>query len=297
MYTSHRPDPSSAYGPTDFISTIWKIDTTFAGTDQQDSHEFLMFMLNCMHNHHTQEITLANGVDEKNCKCLAHQVFGGESQSEIKCIGCGNVNRKVELMFDIGLQIRGKSKVSLMLAGATNGKNGSGKPSPTSPSSSAGSSDIGDISTGQTLQDCLDKYTAPEHLDQNQYRCSNCSTSKGATKQMSIKILPNVLCLQLKRFDGRLAKVDEHVRFPTTLDMAPYTSHAIGKTPDNRDCTYDLFAVVSHIGANIHKGHYINFAKFNGEWFEFNDHIVEWVSQEQVLRSKAFVPLLVLVNE
>jgi len=84
--------------------------------------------------------------------------------------------------------------------------------------------------------------------------------------------------------------VDEHIRFPVTLDMTPYTSHTLSNTPDKRDCTYDLFAIVSHIGVNIHKGHYINYAKFNGEWFMFNDHIVEWVSEETVLRSKAYLP-------
>lgn len=53
------------------------------------------------------------------------------------------------------------------------------------------------ISIGFTIYSNI-RYTAAEHLDRTQYTCSNCSTSTGATKQMSIKILPNVLCLQLK---------------------------------------------------------------------------------------------------
>jgi len=102
---------------------------------------------------------MATNGDERRCKCLAHQVFGGESQSQVTCRGCGTVNRKVEMMFDIGLQIRGKAKVVITL----NGKNGgSVKGSPTSPSSSAGSSDTGDGTAGtQSLQDCLDKYAFP----------------------------------------------------------------------------------------------------------------------------------------
>jgi ubiquitin carboxyl-terminal hydrolase 22/27/51 len=135
-----------------------------------------------------------------------------------------------------------------------------------------------------------------EHLDRTQYTCSYCSASTGATKQISIKVLPNVLCLQLKRFNGRSIKIDEHVRFPVTLDMTPYTIHSISNVSDKRDCTYDLFAVVSHIGANIHKGHYINYAKFNGEWFLFNDHVVEWVAEETVLRSKAYSPFITCIN-
>jgi uncharacterized UBP type Zn finger protein len=158
MYSPVRADPAQAFGPTDFISTIWKIDATFAGTDQQDSHEFLMFLLNAMHSHHYPTSPTTNG-DERRCKCLAHQVFGGESQSQVTCRGCGTVNRKVEMMFDIGLQIRGKPKVVITL----NGKNGgSVKGSPTSPSSSAGSSDTGDGNAAtQSLQDCLDKFVSP----------------------------------------------------------------------------------------------------------------------------------------
>lgn len=152
MYNPIRPDPTLAFGPTDFISTVWKIDSTFAGTDQQDSHEFLMFLLNCMHSHHSADSPKLE--DERGCKCLAHQVFGGESQSTVTCIGCGKVNRKVEMMFDIGLQIRGKPKIVINL----NGKSGSVKGSPTSPSSSAGSSDAGETAGVQTIEGCLDKY-------------------------------------------------------------------------------------------------------------------------------------------
>jgi len=108
-----------------------------------------------MHIHHFPEESEGKEMDEKGCKCLAHQVFGGESQSQVTCNGCGKVNRKVEMMFDIGLQIRGKPKIILNLGNGK--KNGSGKGSPTSPSSSTASSDY-DPSTSQTLQDCLDKY-------------------------------------------------------------------------------------------------------------------------------------------
>ena len=147
-----RSDPALAFGPTEFISTVWNIDTRFAGIDQHDSHEFLIFLLNCMHSHHQDEEATQELVDERGCKCLAHQVFGGESQSQVTCRGCGKVNQKVEMMFDIGLQIKGKAKVVI----SSNGKNGSVKGSPASPSSSAGSSD-GDITSAQSLQDCLDK--------------------------------------------------------------------------------------------------------------------------------------------
>jgi hypothetical protein len=171
MYTSTRPDPTIAFGPTDFISTVWKLNTAIAGATQQDSHEFLMFLLNCMHSHQKPE-SPKKGEDERGCKCLAHQVFGGESQSTVTCSGCGKVNRKVEMMFDLGLQIRGKPKVVFSL----NGKNGSVKGSPISPSSSGGSSDI-DGFAGESLQDCLDRYYPAKHFLMEKIYCSGTSRS------------------------------------------------------------------------------------------------------------------------
>jgi ubiquitin carboxyl-terminal hydrolase 22/27/51 len=201
-------DPFTPYGPTDFISTVFKSSALFAGADQQDSHEFLIFLLNAMHSHHT-----GTPGDERMCKCLAHQVFGGESQSSVRCEGCGKTNVTREMMFDIGLQIREKDRAANGKSAAVNGS--SAKGSPVSPSSSGGSSSdatatAAEMSTTHSIQDCLDKYgrfpggglmrryTSLEHLDQSQYTCSNCSNSTGATKQMSIKVLPNVLCIQLK---------------------------------------------------------------------------------------------------
>jgi ubiquitin carboxyl-terminal hydrolase 22/27/51 len=158
-------DPSTPFAPTDFITTVWKISTLFAGTDQQDSHEFLIFLLNAMHSHTFSGNGKGEERDERQCRCLVHQVFGGESQSSVRCEGCGQTNVTREMMFDIGLQIRGKAKIGGMNGkGVTNGNavtaGGSMKGSPVSPSSSGGSSDVTttEVSLTQSLQDCLDKF-------------------------------------------------------------------------------------------------------------------------------------------
>ena len=160
MYSSTTTsDPSTPLAPTDFIFTIFKISTAFAGVDQQDSHEFLIFLLNAMHSHHFPEGG-SEERDERLCRCLAHQVFGGESQSSVRCAGCGKTNVTHEMMFDIGLQIRKKEKT-------TNGNGAAGgsvKGSPVSPSSSGESSDVtttAEVSVTESLQDCLNKFISP----------------------------------------------------------------------------------------------------------------------------------------
>ena len=59
-----------------------------------------------------------------------------------------------------------------------------------------------------------------------------CDWQRSATKQMSIRQLPPVLCLHLKRFKatdkGATKKVESRVVFPVShLDMAPFTSAAV----------------------------------------------------------------------
>lgn len=51
-----------------------------------------------------------------------------------------------------------------------------------------------------TLQECLERFTTPEKLGVNDYNCGKCSGGNGqeATKQLTIKRLPPVLCIQLK---------------------------------------------------------------------------------------------------
>ena len=51
-----------------------------------------------------------------------------------------------------------------------------------------------------TLQECLERFTTPEKLGTNEYNCRKCSggSVQEATKQLTVKRLPPVLCIQLK---------------------------------------------------------------------------------------------------
>lgn len=50
-----------------------------------------------------------------------------------------------------------------------------------------------------TLSGCLESFTSPERLMAGVYNCSGCDgTQQKATKQLRIKKLPSILCMQLK---------------------------------------------------------------------------------------------------
>ena len=101
------------------------------------------------------------------CSCIVHQTFYGKLQSTIECLspGCKDVNTSIESFLDLSLGLETFSKK----------KNLKGTP--------------------LSLQKCLDEeYKNWENCD---YNCRKCD-SRDARKQLSIKSLPNVLCIQLK---------------------------------------------------------------------------------------------------
>ncbi|KAM0667826.1 hypothetical protein ACQRIU_003691 [Beauveria bassiana] len=116
----------------------------------------------------------------------------------------------------------------------------------------------------------------------------------------SVKRLPNVLSIQLKRFeykqgrhDHAASKVDVPVHFPLQLNMLPYTNRV--RSRDSREnmelqrsCVYDLLSVVVHVG-ELETGHYTSYCRVGDQWFKFNDHKVELASLSDVLGAQAYL--------
>jgi hypothetical protein len=68
----------------------------------------------------------------------------------------------------------------------------------------------------------------PEQLGLNQYQCQSCQ--QAVVKQLSLKELPPILSIQLKRFEHGLSstsKIEAKVKIPLFLDMTPHTTRAV----------------------------------------------------------------------
>jgi len=104
--------------------------------------------------------------------------------------------------------------------------------------------------------DCLHSYTSQEKLtDSEKYYCGRCHEKQEATKKFTVVELPEVLCLQLKRFRWRTVlrnKIDAYVQFPTVLDMEEYSRLDATQGP----ALFQLYGVVIHHGAGSLSGHY-----------------------------------------
>ncbi|KAF8468917.1 hypothetical protein BDZ91DRAFT_656190 [Kalaharituber pfeilii] len=280
FFTSDKVD---GYGPVNLLTTSWKCEQALAGYQQQDAHEYLHFLLNQLH---TSSGGTTDTKSDDSCKCIIHRSYYGKLQSDVTCGNCHNVTTAVDLIMDLPLELKPK---------AEKGKKGGW-----------GSNEVDEHGNPiLTLQECLERFTTPEKLGVSEYNCSKCagSTQQEATKQLTVKRLPPVLCIQLKRFEHSAygsSKIDTRVRFPIQLDMTPFTTRAKRKPPGTKNggsaqsqgppmtFMYELLTVVVHHG-QINTGHYISYSRSGGQWFRFDDSVVSLATEAQVLAAKAYL--------
>ncbi|KAI0599668.1 ubiquitin carboxyl-terminal hydrolase [Biscogniauxia sp. FL1348] len=268
---------TNGYTAANILSGFWisekKAFENLVTTKEQDAHEFFQFLAEELHERNGDGKKPETG-SEHSCNCIIHQTFYGKLQRQTTCQSCGGVTNAVESFLDLSLGLENLSQ-----------KRGASKKA-------------NKVGPSLTLQECLDE----EYIkfDKCEYRCRNCNSSQQARRDHSIKLLPNVLSIQLKRFefkqgsrDRAAAKIGTKVQFPMQLNMLPYTTR--GRAPDSRDsqelgrsCTYDLLSVVEHVG-EIDTGHYVSYCRVGDQWFSFNDHRVELAKKSDVLNSQAYL--------
>ncbi|RUS20117.1 hypothetical protein BC937DRAFT_86321 [Endogone sp. FLAS-F59071] len=229
---------AGAISPDAFFTTLCKAVPIFRGYQQQDSQEFLRFLLDRMHT----ELSTKNS----NESTVIWRLFRGILWNKVTCLECGNVSDKEDPFLDLSLDIpekfvQRKNKVEQLVHPCT-------------------------------VYDCLEMFTEVEELaDTERYECERCKAKQRCTKKFTIKKLPDILCLHLKRFRwSRMSrsKIDTYVAFPIEgLDMSKYS------VDDKRNNIYDLFAAVVHHGSGPGSGHYTSYAwnPTASQWFNLND--------------------------
>ena len=116
--------------------------------------------------------------------------------------------------------------------------------------------------------------------------CPQCKEHRQAFKKFDVWTLPELLVVQLKRFNFNnhsRDKIEALVDFPIDgLDLAQYVKTA----PDGS--IYDLYAVSNHMGG-LNGGHYTAYAKnpTSAQWYSFNDSWVSKVQDAESIKSSA----------
>jgi len=180
---------------------------------------------------------------------VANAIFGGFYRSQVKCLHCNHESNTFDPMMDLNIDIK----------------------------------DCSNIMQG------LQRSVRPDRLDgENKYFCEKCRTKRVAQKRGNIHKEPNVLTLQLKRFDfTRMfgGKVCKEISFPEKLNIRPFMSQSQGEPVG-----YQLYGVLVHSGFSCNSGHYYCYVRAaNGTWYEMNDNRVAQVGLQTVLRAQAYI--------
>ena len=169
------------------------------------------------------------------------------------------------------------------------------------------------VKNKKSLHESLESFVEGEVLEgDNAYQCDHCEAKVTALRRVSIKHLPNIFVVAMRRFDFDFdtmerAKVNDYCEFPLELDMEPYTQEGLERRellkekelakqeskefdkeiPDQKYPSeyynYSLKGIVIHIGT-AESGHYYSFIKDRSseKWYEFNDTLVKEFNPEDI---------------
>lgn len=256
---THQPKQSGVVAPQLFIQQLKHDNELFRSTMHQDAHEFFNYLINEISEDAAKreaEKRKASGIKEvnksrgnqysipgANAPSWVQDLFMGVLTNETRCLTCETVTSRDEAFLDLSIDIEQNTSVTA----------------------------------------CLRQFSKSEMLQQrDKYSCERCCSLQEAEKRMKIKKLPNVLALHLKRFKyqedvQRFMKLAYRVVFPFELRLF----NTIDDAPD-ADRMYRLWAIVVHIGAGLHHGHYVAIVRSGDKWLLFDDDTVSTVEESDI---------------
>ncbi|CAG5122907.1 unnamed protein product [Candidula unifasciata] len=276
MQAMWKSKTDGSVSPDAFKTQIQKFAPRFMGYAQQDSQEFLRYLLEGLHedvNRVTKKpapiILDDNQLEKRSDSGKAQEywkaylnrdnsmivdIFVGQLKSELNFASCGHRSVTFDPFWDLSIPVvKGPNEVS--------------------------------------LDDCIRLFMKEEELAaEERPMCTKCKSRRSCTKSFSIQRFPKILVLHLKRFSqqerfGR--KLTTLVDFPIkNLDLSEYASDSKA----GEQVRYDLYAVSNHSGGTS-SGHYTAYCRnpYSGEWYYFNDARVSSIRSNQVVSPEAYV--------
>lgn len=263
---------NGAVSPNKFIYSVQQIarqkgKDIFTGWAQNDMSEFLLFMIDCIHNSVSRKISMKisgtvknqNDIIASKCYDMLSTVYSKE-YSEIMDLFYGiyvtnicSIDNSVthvlrpEHFFVLDLQIFKGSQIC------------------------------------PTIYDCFDLFITPEVLSgENAWFNEATNQKEDIQKTISFFSFPKILVIVLKRFspDGS-QKLNNKIDFPLeNLDLSKYV-----KGYNKQSYIYDLYGVCNHMGG-VMGGHYTAYIKnITGKWIHYNDTAVEIMQNPQMVVS------------
>jgi ubiquitin carboxyl-terminal hydrolase 8 len=260
--------------PHGFVKTIRQIASIknrdiFTGNDQNDVQEFLLFMIDAFHTALSREVDMEiNGQMQTETDKLATICY-----TMMKNMYKKEYSEILHIFYGI--------HVSEIISNTT-GETLSARPEPFSVLSLS----LPD-KPNASLYDCFDLYCEAETLSEangNAWFNDVTNQKENAQRRIGFWSLPNVMIIDLKRWNGHTRKNHNMITVP--LHNADFSKYVKGYNAAS--FVYDLFGVCNH-GGGAQGGHYTAFIKnSSGKWYEFNDTFVNEINEANVISPNSY---------
>ena len=137
-----------------------------------------------------------------------------------------------------------------------------------------------------SLIDCFDLYVKSELMSgDNAITNEKTGIKEDVYKNLSFWSFPNILAIDLKRFNFQNKKNQILVTFP--IDNLDLSQYVVGYKKE--EYIYDLYGICNHSGGVL-GGHYTAFIKnANGKWYHYNDtNVTEIANTSDLITPKAY---------
>jgi ubiquitin C-terminal hydrolase len=135
-----------------------------------------------------------------------------------------------------------------------------------------------------TLNECFDLYTDFERLEgENKWYNDKTKEYMVCYKQIKFWSLPKVLIIVLKRFLNNGRKISTTVDFP--INDLCLNKYAVGYAKKKN--YYELAGIANHTGS-LNSGHYFAYCKNKSKWYNYNDRIVEEIKINNLVTDNAY---------
>jgi len=268
--------------PVKFINTVHKIASIkkidiFTGYAQNDLPEFLLFVIDTFHSSLMREVNMTiTGNSENETDKIAIKCF-----EMMKKMYTKEYSEIIDIFYGIHVsQIMSASDYTDVLS--------------TTPEPyfiiNLSIPDIHKIDGKKdlhiTLYDCFDFYVKGENVEnENAWFNEKTNKKENVFKKISFWSFPNILTIDLKRFDYNNNKNNCLISFPLeNLDLCKYV---VGYKKNTY--IYDLYGICNHIGG-VNGGHYTSFVKnASGKWYHYNDSKIEEITDlNSLITSNAY---------
>jgi ubiquitin carboxyl-terminal hydrolase 36/42 len=227
------------------------VKLTYLGRGQHDMHEYLMTLLNLIHETCVKQLqptfqlqpqAVCHDRESKSIRSLYHdmilqgngnydspvyRLITGQFHSCTRCSNCFNITDTFESFHVLELSLPPQSQSSQL-----------------------------------SINNALKHFIKTETIEQ--YQCDNCHEHTLAHKQLCLWRVPNILIINAKRINPDGSKDDRSIFAPDTIDINPYMSRKLNIVP------YSLYAIAYHVGDRS-RGHCYSIIRHKDKWIVCDD--------------------------